>query len=102
MFGCFRFSARAQASAAHDRQDVRDRIGFLQAGLQLLKEHREIVRLAVKQTRRTGETDKTFAEACGRFEVLRGELVGRYGLIGFGQTIPSRLQIKDPRALEGL
>ena len=93
---------RAQAAAANDRTVVRDRIGFLQAGLQLLKEHREIVRLAMKQTRRAGETEKTFAAACERFEALRRELTARYGVIGFGQTIPSRLQIKDPRTLEGL
>ena len=94
--------ARALAVAVNDSPVVRDRIGFLQAGLRLLKEQREIVRLAVKQTRRSGETDKTFAAACGQFEALRREFAARYGLIGFSQTIPSRLQIKDPRALEGL
>jgi len=67
-----------------------------------LKGQREVIRLAVKNTRQPGETDKTFADACTRFEVLRDETVKRYGPVGFTQTIPSRLQIKDPRALDGL
>ena len=94
--------ARAEQAVARESASVRDRVGFLQAGLRLLKGQREVIRLAVKNTRQPGETDKTFAGACTRFEVLRDETVKRYGPVGFTQTIPSRLQIKDPRALDGL
>ncbi len=94
--------ARAEQAVARERANVRDRVGFLQAGLRLLKGQREVIRLAVKSTRQPGETNKTFAEACTRFETHRDAEVKRYGPVGFTQTIPSRLQIKDPRALDGL
>ena len=92
--------ARAQQVAANDSETVQNRIGFLQAGLQLLKGQREIIRLAVKSTRRPGETEKTLAEACTRFEAERDALVKEFGPVGFTQTIPSRLQIMDPRELD--
>ena len=94
--------ARAQTAAAKDDAVVRKRIGYLQASLALLKEHREVIRLADKKRRRAGETNEDLIRQIGVFEALRKKVTADFGPIGFDQTIPSVLNITDPRKLEGL
>ncbi len=94
--------ARAQTAAARDDAVVRKRISYLQASLALFKEHREVIRLADKKRRRAGETNEDLIRQMGVFETLRKKVTDDYGPIGFDETIPSLLNIQDPRKLEGL
>lgn len=93
--------ARAQTAAARDDALVRKRIGYLQASLALLKKHREVIRLADKKRRRPGETNEDLIRQMRVFEALRKKVTNDYGPIGFDETIPSVLNIKDPREIEG-
>ncbi len=96
-----RLLKRARQSSARETDVVRNRISYLEAALGLLKEHREVIRLADKKWRKPGETDQDFLRQMGAFEARRKAAVEQYGPIGFDQTIPSRLRITDPRELEG-
>lgn len=91
---------RARTSAAKDGEVIAKRIGFLKTALALLKEHREVIRLADKRWRNPGESQEDFVRQIRVFETRRKEAIERYGPIGFDRTIPSRLRIADPRTLE--
>ncbi len=93
--------ARAAAVVAAEDAFSRRRVGYLQAALALLKEHREVVRLADKKRRKPGETNATLVRQIEVFEALRQKTTNEYGPIGFEETLPSRLKIQDPRQLEG-
>ncbi len=93
---------RAAKAVANDPTASRKRVSYLQTALELLRQHREVIRLADKKARRPGETDRDLIAQMNRLEVRQKEAVREYGLIGFDQTIPSRLRVTDPRKMEGL
>lgn len=93
---------QAAAAVAGDEGPSRQRVEYLAAALALLKEHREVIRLADKKRRKPGETDAMLARQIRSFEAQRKKATDQHGPIGFEQTLPSRLNIQDPRKLEGL
>ncbi|MDO8539179.1 MAG: DUF4838 domain-containing protein [Opitutaceae bacterium] len=93
---------RAAKAAANDTPLAKKRVAYLRTALELLKEHREVIRLADKKARRPAETDRDLVAQMNRLEARQKDAVRDYGVIGFTETIPSRLRITDPRKMEGL
>ena len=93
---------RAETAVANEPGLASRRVRYLETALELLREHREVIRLADRKRRGAKETDADLKRQMTSFEAMRTRAIAEFGPIGFDQTLPSRLNIKDPRKLDGL